>query len=36
MKEEESLTLGFDDMLMSLYNEHEGNVYLLKQRIKRS
>lgn len=36
MKEEESLTLGFDDMLMSLYNEHEGNVYLLKQRVKRS
>jgi starvation-inducible DNA-binding protein len=34
MKEDGSLTLGFDDMLMSLYNEHEGNVYLLKQRIK--
>jgi starvation-inducible DNA-binding protein len=36
MKEDESLTLGFDDMLMSLYNEHEGNVYLLGQRIKRA
>jgi DNA-binding ferritin-like protein len=34
MKEDGSLTLGFDDMLMSLYNEHERNVYLLKQRIK--
>lgn len=36
MKEEESLTLGFDDMLMSLHNKHEGNVYLLKQRVKRA
>jgi len=36
MKEEGSLTLGFDDMLMSLHNKHEGNVYLLKQRVKRA
>jgi len=36
MKEDGSLTLGFDDMLMSLYNEHEGNAYLLGQRIKRA
>jgi starvation-inducible DNA-binding protein len=36
MKEDGSLTLGFDDMLMSLYNDHEGNVYLLGQRIKRA
>lgn len=36
MKEEGSLTLGFDDMLMSLYNEHESNVYLLGQRVKRA
>ena len=36
MKEDGSLTLGFDDMLMSLYNEHEGNVYLLGQRVKRA
>jgi len=35
MKEDGSITLGFDDLLMSLYNEHEGNVYLLKQRIKK-
>lgn len=36
MKEDGSLTLGFDDMLMSLYNDHEGNVYLLRQRVKRA
>ena len=36
MKEDGSLTLGLDDMLMSLYNEHEGNVYLLQQRVKRA
>jgi DNA-binding ferritin-like protein len=36
MKEEGSLTLGFDDMLMALYNSHEGNLYLLKQRVKRA
>jgi DNA-binding ferritin-like protein len=36
MKEDGSLTLGFDDMLMSLYNDHEGNIYLLGQRIKRA
>jgi starvation-inducible DNA-binding protein len=35
MKEEKSLTLGFDDMLMALYNSHEGNVYLLQQRVKK-
>jgi hypothetical protein len=36
MKDDGSLTLGFDDMLMSLHNEHESNVYLLGQRIKRA
>lgn len=36
MKEEGSLTLGLDDMFMSLCNGHEGNIYLLKQRIKRA
>jgi starvation-inducible DNA-binding protein len=34
LKEDEALTLGLDDMLMSFYNEHEGNVYLLTQRTK--
>jgi DNA-binding ferritin-like protein len=36
MKEDKSITLGFDDLLMSFYNSHEGNVYLLKQRVKTS
>jgi hypothetical protein len=36
MKEDGSLTLGFDDLLMSLYNDHEGNVYLISQRLKRA
>ncbi len=36
LKEDNSITLGLDDMLMSLCNEHESNVYLLKQRIKRA
>lgn len=36
MKEDGSLTLGFDDMLMALHNSHERNAYLLKQRVKRA
>lgn len=36
MKEKESLTLGWDDMLMSIANEHESNVYLLSQRITKA
>jgi DNA-binding ferritin-like protein len=36
MKTEGSITLGFDDLLMSLYNEHEGSVYLLQQRVKKN
>lgn len=36
MKESGSLTLGWDDMLMSLANEHESNAYLLGQRMKKA
>jgi len=36
MKEEGSLSLGWDDMLMSLANEHESNVYLIGQRTKKA
>lgn len=36
MKKDGSITLGFDDLLMSLYNQHEGNVYLLGQRVKKA
>jgi len=36
LENEELLTLGFDDMLMSLSNEHESNLYLLGQRVKGS
>lgn len=36
LKEDGSLSLGLDDMLMALYNAHEGNVYLLGQKIKRA
>jgi starvation-inducible DNA-binding protein len=31
MKEESSLTLGWDDLIMSISNTHESHVYLLKQ-----
>jgi len=27
------LTLGIDDLLTSIYSNHEGNIYLLKQRV---
>lgn len=36
MKENGSLSLGWDDMLMSLANEHESNAYLLGQRAKKA
>lgn len=36
MKEAGSLSLGLDDMLMSLANEHESATYLLGQRIKKA
>lgn len=35
MKKDGSMTMGFDDLLMGLYNEHEGSIYLLQQRTKR-
>jgi hypothetical protein len=34
MKEDESITLGLDDMIMSNFNKHEDTLYLLKQRVK--
>jgi len=34
LKEDDTLTLGLDDMLMANYNEHEDTLYLLKQRVK--
>ena len=33
-REDGSMTLGLDDMVMANHNEHEGFIYLLKQRIK--
>jgi len=34
-KENGTMTMGLDDMLMSNYNSHESNVYLLSQRTKK-
>jgi DNA-binding ferritin-like protein len=34
LEEEDSLTLGLDDLLTSIHSSHEENVYLLKQRWK--
>ncbi len=34
MKEDDSITLGLDDMIMSNFNKHEDTLYLLKQRVK--
>lgn len=34
MTEDNSITLGLDDMLMSNFNNHEDTIYLLKQRTK--
>ena len=34
-KEDGTMTMGLDDMLMSNYNNHESNVYLLSQRTKK-
>lgn len=31
---EEKISLGLDDMIMSIHNSHEENVYLLKQKFK--
>jgi DNA-binding ferritin-like protein len=36
MREDGSITLGLDDMIMANHNSHEDAVYLLQQRIKRS
>jgi starvation-inducible DNA-binding protein len=34
LKEQDKLTLGFDDMLMSMHNNHENHIYLIQQRAK--
>jgi DNA-binding ferritin-like protein len=36
LKSSGRITLGFDDMLMEIYSNHETNVYLLQQRLKSS
>jgi len=36
LKQSGAMTLGLDDMIMANANAHEGHVYLLQQRIKRS
>ena len=36
MREYKTITLGLDDYLMSLANQHETNAYLLQQRIRKS
>lgn len=33
LKSEDNMSLGIDDMIMSVYNKHEGFVYLLKQAV---
>jgi hypothetical protein len=33
MREHHTITLGMDDYLMSLANQHETNLYLLQQRV---
>jgi hypothetical protein len=35
MKKDGTMTMGFDDLLMSMYSEHEKSIYLLQQRTKR-
>ena len=35
MKRDGTMTMGFDDLLMELYSNHEGSIYLLQQRTKR-
>jgi DNA-binding ferritin-like protein len=34
LKAKKSLSMGGDDLLMGMYQEHESHVYLLKQRLK--
>lgn len=34
LKEAKQLTLGMDDLLMKIYDQHEENLYLIKQRLK--
>jgi DNA-binding ferritin-like protein len=35
LKEEKKLSMGADDLLMGMYQQHESHVYLLKQRLKK-
>lgn len=35
MKKDGTMTMGFDDLLMEIYSNHEGSIYLLQQRTKR-
>lgn len=34
LEDEDQMTLGMDDLIMTLHSSHEENVYLLKQRFK--
>jgi DNA-binding ferritin-like protein len=34
LKKEDKMTMGLDDMLMTMHNNHEGHIYLIRQRIK--
>lgn len=34
LKSGEKLSMGADDLLMSMYQQHESHIYLLKQRLK--
>jgi DNA-binding ferritin-like protein len=35
LKEQNETTMGLDDLLMEIHNNHESHIYLLKQRIKK-
>jgi DNA-binding ferritin-like protein len=35
LKDSEKLSMGADDLLMGMYQQHESHVYLLKQRLKK-
>jgi DNA-binding ferritin-like protein len=36
LKESKTLSMGADDLLMGMYQQHESHIYLIKQRLKKS
>ncbi len=35
LKEQDNITMGLDDLLMEMHNNHENHIYLLRQRVKK-